>query len=54
MKVIRRTGKLSLQSIYEQSVLRQAQRVLLDPSTSFIMNMSSCPLAEGTESPKLN
>ena len=32
MKVMGRTDKLSLQSIYEQSVLRQAQRVLLDPS----------------------
>ena len=32
MKVMGRTDKLSLHSIYEQSVLRQAWRVLLDPS----------------------
>lgn len=32
MKVMGRTEKLSLQSIYEQSVLRQARRVLSDPS----------------------
>lgn len=32
MKVMGRTDKLSLQSIYEQSVLRQARRVLSDPS----------------------
>lgn len=32
MKVMEWTEKFSLQSIYEQSVLRQARRVLLDPS----------------------
>ena len=44
MKVMGRTNKLSLQSIYEQSVLRQAQRVLSTFPTSFKQNTSSCLL----------
>ncbi|XDV25684.1 hypothetical protein PO909_029559, partial [Leuciscus waleckii] len=52
MKVMGRTEKLSLQSIYEQSVLRQARRVLLDPSHILQTENELLPSGRRYRSPK--
>ena len=52
MKVMGRTEKLSLESIYDQSVLRQAQRVLSDPSHILHMEYELLPSGRRYRIPK--
>ena len=52
MKVMGRTDKLSLQSIYEQSVLRQARRVVSDPSHILQMEYELLPSGRRYRIPK--